>query len=95
MYLTKKTKTVLFIVGIILGITLVVFKYSMQPPVAIEAKKVAFEGVASDLLIKVQQNSIFWQDKVVVVTGEITSIDPNGMTMDKQLYGQFKNQHCH
>ena len=50
----------------------------MQTPKQIEDKKVDYTGTSAELLSKVQENAAEWQDKVVVITGNISSIDEKG-----------------
>ena len=49
-----------------------------EPPTAIENKKIDFSGSSDELLLKIIDHTEEWQDKIVVVSGEVTNIDENG-----------------
>ncbi|MFK8060436.1 MAG: hypothetical protein AB8B78_10135 [Polaribacter sp.] len=62
----------------------------MKAPAKIETKEVVFDGLASDFLTKVQDDAAVWQDKVVNLKGKITAIDSKGITLENQIYCQFR-----
>jgi len=90
MSLSKKSKViiVLLLFGIVAAYA--VFQYSMQPPAKIESKTVDFTGTSDEFLSKVTTDFSAWQDKVVVITGNITNSDPNGVTLSNQIFCQFR-----
>jgi uncharacterized protein YdeI (BOF family) len=90
MNLSKKSKViiVLLIFGAIIAYA--VFQYSMQPPAKIESKKVDFTGTSIEFLAQITTDFSAWQDKVVVITGDITTSDPSGITLNNQIYCQFR-----
>lgn len=91
MSLSKKSKIFLSIVVVILIAVFAVYKYSMQPPAKIESKKVDFTGSSADFLAKVQEDAAKWENKVVELTGIITSKDDKGITLSTQIYCQFRD----
>ena len=90
MSLSKKSKIFfgIVIVGIITAT--VVYFYAMQPPKQIESKKVDFTGSSDSFLSEVQKDFAVWQDKVVLLTGTITTADENGIILSNQIYCQFR-----
>lgn len=68
----------------------VVYKYSMQPPAKIEDRSVDFTGTSKQLFFNVQENPEAWQDKVVIITGTITSFDEKGFKISSTIYCQMK-----
>ncbi|WP_146190705.1 hypothetical protein [Polaribacter aquimarinus] len=90
MSLSKKNKIILFVIitGLLIGFF--VYNYAMKAPAKIETKEVVFDGFASDFMKKVQENAKNWQNKVVVLKGNITSKDDKGITLENQIYCQFR-----
>lgn len=90
MRLSKKSKILLgiLVVGIIAATA--VYFYAMQPPAKIESKKVDFTGSSDSFLSEVQKDFALWQDKVVLLTGTITTADENGIVLSNQIYCQFR-----
>ncbi len=91
MNLSKKSK---ILIGIVLSITIAVYavyKYSMQAPAKIESKKVDFTGTSDELLSKIQENAAEWQDKIVVISGEITNLDDKGFILSSSIYCQLRD----
>jgi hypothetical protein len=64
----------------------------MKPPATIESKKIDFTGTAAIFIKKAQENTKDWRDKVVVLEGLVTSKDDRGITLNSQIYCQFKDQ---
>lgn len=91
MSLSKKSKIVLGILFIGIVAAVFVYQYSMQPPAQIEDKKVEFTGTSTELLSNVQQNAEEWQDKVVVISGKITSVGEKGFILSSQIFCQLKD----
>jgi len=90
MSLSKKSKLILVLLIFGAVAVFVVYKYSMQPPAKIESKKVDFTGTSDEFLAKVKEDFSVWQDKVVVISGNITNSDQNGITLSNQIYCQFR-----
>ena len=90
MRLSKRSKVL--IGGLACGImaTIAIYIYAMQPPAKIESKKVDFTGSSDSFLTKVQKDFAIWQDKVVLLTGTITTADENGIVLSNQIYCQFR-----
>jgi hypothetical protein len=90
MSLSKKSKIAFGSLAVIAIIVFAVYKYSMLPPTQIEDKKVDFTGTSQELLSKVQENAAEWQDKVVIISGKITSLDDKGFILSSSIYCQLK-----
>ena len=90
MSLSKRSKIIIAILVVGAIAAFAVYKYSMQPPEAIESKKVDFTGSSDAFLAEVQKDFSVWQDKVVVLTGVITNSDDSGITLSSQIYCQFR-----
>lgn len=90
MNLSKKSKVIIVLLLFGVVAAYVVFQYSMKPPAKIESKKVDFTGTSDEFLTKVTSDFSAWQDKVVVITGNITNSDSNGITLSNQIYCQFR-----
>lgn len=90
MSLSKKSKIAFGSLAVIAIIVFAVYKYSMLPPTQIEDKKVDFTGTSQELLSKVQENATEWQDKVVIISGKITSLDDKGFILSSSIYCQLK-----
>lgn len=91
MHLSRKNK---FIIILLLAITIIgflVYSYSVQPPSKIENKKVDFMGTSNELLDNIQKNTAKWQDKVVVISGEVTDIDEKGIILSSRIYCQLND----
>lgn len=91
MSLSKKSKIILSVIVVIIIAVFAVYKYSMQPPAKIESKKVDFTGSSDELLSKIQENFAEWQDKVVVISGKITSLDDKGFMLSSSIYCQLRD----
>lgn len=90
MSLSKKSKLILVLIAIGIAISFIAYKYAMRAPEKIESKLISFDGTASDFMKKVQENAKNWQDKVVILKGNITSKDNKGITLENQIYCQFR-----
>jgi wobble nucleotide-excising tRNase len=63
----------------------------MQPPAQIEDRTVDFTGTSEQLLAKIQEDAEAWQDKVVIISGKISSFDEKGFTISSAIYCQMKD----
>ena len=73
MSLSKKNKSIITFLLVFSVIGFAFYSYVMQPPTIIENKKIDFTGSADELLLKITDHTEEWQDKIVVVSGEVTS----------------------
>ncbi len=94
MSLSKRSKIVIGALIVIVIAVFSVYKYSMQPPATIESKDVDFTGTSQELLSKVQENADEWQDKVVVISGKITSVDDKGFILSSSIYCQLRDSNA-
>ena len=91
MSLSKKSKIIIgVIITIIISVGLI-YQYTMRPPAQIEDRAVDFTGTSQELFMKIQENATAWQDKVVIISGKITSLDEKGFTISSNTYCQVKN----
>ena len=91
MNLSKKNKLVIIIVLVIAFGVGAIYAYVMKAPAKIESKKVDFSGTSDQLLIKILEDPAAWQDKIVVISGKVTSIDDNGILLSASIYCQLKD----
>jgi len=89
MSLSKKNKFIITILLVFSVIGFAIYTYAMQPPTAIENKKIDFSGSSDELLLKIIDHTEEWQDKIVVVSGEVTNIDENGVMLSSKIYCQL------
>ncbi|SHE33416.1 hypothetical protein SAMN05444278_101236 [Psychroflexus salarius] len=92
MSLSKKAKISLGLFVVLLVVGFISYKYVMKPPAVIEDRNVSFEGTSQDVFEKVQGNPRGWQDKVVLISGTITSKDDKGLSLNNNIYCQLKEK---
>ena len=91
MNLLKKNKLVIIILLVIAVSVGAIYAYAMQAPAKIESKKVDFIGTSDQLFLKILEDPAVWQDKIVVISGKVTSIDDNGILLSASIYCQLKD----
>ncbi len=91
MSLSKKNK--FFITALVLfsSIGFVIYTFAMRAPNTIENKKIDFIGSADKLLLIILDHNEAWQDKIVVVSGEVTGKDDKGIMLSSKIYCQLKH----
>ena len=90
MSLSKKNKFIITILLVFSVIGFTIYTYAMRPPIAIENKKIDFSGASDELLLNILDDTKAWQDKIVVVSGEVTNIDDKGIMLSSKIYCQLK-----
>ena len=90
MSLSKKNKLIITFLLVFSVIGFAIYTYAMQPPTAIENKKIDFSGASDELLLNILDDTKAWQDKIVVVSGEVTNIDDKGIMLSSKIYCQLK-----
>ena len=90
MSLSKKNKSIITFLLVFSVIGFAFYSYVMQPPTIIENKKIDFTGSADELLLKITDHTEEWQDKIVVVSGEVSSSDDKGIMLSRKIYCQLK-----
>lgn len=91
MSLSKKSKVIIFILLAGIAVVFGVYKYLMQPPESIESKKVDITIRSEDFVAEIQKDFSVYEDKIVVLTGSISSIEGTSIILDNQIYCQFKD----
>jgi len=61
-----------------------------SPLLQLKTKKIDFSGSSDELLLKNKNHTEEWQKKKIVVTGEVTNIDENGIMLSSKIYCQLK-----
>ena len=90
MSLSKKNKFIITILLVFSVIGFTIYTYAMRPPPAIENKKIDFSGASDELLLNILDDTKAWQNKIVVVSGEVTNIDDKGIMLSSKIYCQLK-----
>ncbi|CAM1342554.1 hypothetical protein [Tenacibaculum amylolyticum] len=85
---SKRNKTFLFVVVLAIGTMYGAYQYIFQPPKTITNSTIDFNGSASSLLSEVTQNPTQWQNKIVSITGKITSVDSQGFILEENIFCQ-------
>lgn len=86
MSLSKKSKIAFGVLFIIVIAVFSVYKYSTKPPAEIEDRSVDFTGTYKELFREIEINAALWQDKIVLISGEISSLDDKGFVLSKNIY---------
>lgn len=66
------------------------YKYVYRPHKNIEKLATNFTGNCNEFLSKIKEDTNIWNSKIVELSGKVTSIDKNGITLNKQIYCLFK-----
>ena len=90
MSLSKKNKFFITLLVLFSSIGIVIYTYTMRAPTTIENKKIDFIGSADELLLKITVDTEEWQDRIVVISGEVTSSDDKGIMLSSKIYCQLK-----
>jgi len=90
MNLFLKNKRIVFVVVALMIAAYGMYKYAYKPHETIESLTTSFVGDSSDFLIKIQENPDNWQNKVVQLTGKISSKDKKGVLLNNSIYCQFR-----
>jgi uncharacterized protein YdeI (BOF family) len=89
MNLSKKSKFIVLLLAVCCS-GWITYAYLMKPPATIESKQVAFTGTVAAFSTRVQKNANEWLNSVVVLKGVVTSKDAHGITLNNQIYCQFR-----
>ena len=92
MSLSKKVKISLGVIIALLIVGFISYRYVMKPPMLLEDREISFEGSNQEIFKKVQEKPKEWQDKVVLITGTITSKDEKGFTLSNNIYCQLADK---
>lgn len=90
MNLIKNNKFLIFIFLIIATI-LYGYSYLYKGHKDIEFASESFNGTTLGFARQVSKTPSLWLDKTIVLKGKITLIEKNGVTLDHQIYCQFKD----
>jgi hypothetical protein len=90
MSLSKKIKIAIGIIAFVLITAYVVKSIIYKPHVLIEQQDSVYKGDALDFLKKIKVDTSQWQDKIVELSGKITSKDKQGLMLNTAIYCQLK-----
>jgi hypothetical protein len=90
MSLSKKIKIAIGIIAFVLITAYVVKSIIYKPHVLIEQQDSVYKGDALDFLEKIKVDASQWQDKIVELSGKITSKDKQGLMLNTAIYCQLK-----
>lgn len=91
MSLSRKNNIAFAVMVIIVITVFSVYKYSTKPPAEIEDRSVDFIGSSKELFRLVEENATLWQDKIVIISGEISSLDTKGLVLTRNIYCLLKD----
>lgn len=91
MNLLKKNKIIVLFLGLLVFGSFTVYNYIYKSHKTINELPIKFSGTSKTLLNKVKNDVTQWQGIIVEVSGNISSIDEKGITIDSSIYCQFKN----
>jgi len=89
MSLPKKSKIILLFLLISLTVISGVYNYIMKPPKNIASMKINFTGTSNEFIKLVEESSIEWLGKIVILEGLVTSKDAKGIMINNRIYCQF------
>ena len=89
MSLSRKSKIALLILAIVLIGGYSAYKYAYKAHKIIDEFEVKFSGTAKAFSDKVQQDALTWQDVVVEIEGDVTSVDDKGFMLNSNVYCQL------
>lgn len=64
--------------------------YLFKAPTPIEKQKIVFADTSAKFNSTIASNAADWQNAVVEISGTVTSLDEKGLTLDNNIYCQFK-----
>ncbi|MGG6230102.1 hypothetical protein [Tenacibaculum sp. SDUM215027] len=89
-FLKKNKKWIIpSIIFLLLGTT-IFFNYIYKPHKTTEELKAEFSGTASTFLSSLKNDIAPWLNKTVILTGTVSSLDAEGITMNNSIYCQFR-----
>jgi len=89
MSLFKKISIAIGVVAFVLISAYVVKSVVYKPHTLIKDVEVAYKDNAEDFINEVKQDANLWQNKVVELTGKITSKDEQGVMLNTAIYCQL------
>ena len=88
---SKKIKITIGVIAFVLVTAFVIKSVIYKPHVLIEDQSASYEGQATIFLETIKADVASWQDKIVVLTGIVTSKDESGLMLNSAIYCQFKD----
>ena len=92
MSLSKRSKIALTILVLIILGGAYAYKVAYKPHKTIDEREVKFSGIAKDFIENVKQDATVWQDVVVELTGQVTALDEQGLTIEETVYCQLQDK---
>lgn len=89
MSLSKKIKIAVGVIAFVLSSAYIVKSIIYKPHTLIEQQEAVYKGAALEFLESVKVDASQWQDKVVELSGKITSKDNQGFMLNNAIYCQL------
>jgi hypothetical protein len=90
MNLSKKNKWILNILVLSFIAFYTVYRYAYKPHKTIEKLEIEYTGTSLDFIEKVKEDTSIWNNKIVLLSGIITSKEDKGITLNNGIYCQFR-----
>jgi hypothetical protein len=90
MNLSKKNKWILNILVLSCIAFYAVYRYAYKPHKTIEKLEIEYTGTSLDFIEKVKEDTSIWNNKIVLLSGIITSKEDKGITLNNGIYCQFR-----
>lgn len=88
---SKKIKIALGVIAFVFISAFVIKSVIYKPHTLIENESTSYEGQAAIFLETLKRDVEQWQNKIVVLSGTISSKDNNGVMLNHAIYCQFKD----
>lgn len=85
----KKNKSIAIGVILLLILGIGTYNYVFQETEQIENSRTAFEGTSNEFITKIGTNVAEWTNKVVSITGSISTVNEEGVILDGTVFCQF------
>lgn len=92
MSLSKKSKIRIVVILSLLVITACsIYAYVFKPHDKVVDITSEYIGSANDFMVKIKEDAKLWNSKIVTLTGEISSLEANGIILENNIFCQFDN----
>ena len=90
MNLSKKSKWILNILVLSCIAFYTIYRYAYKPHKTIEKLEIEYDGTSHNFIEKVKEDASIWNNKIVLLSGIITSKEDKGITLNNSIYCQFR-----